>query len=489
MAKNSWLSKLKLALGTRVYLSMVALILIALFATGITTILFFTSQNNVYHLERLQRKEQAVMLALNYYISEKGIEDYGAKLEHKIQELSLVHNLDFNIYTTYGYLIGSTQMDLFNDGTFDFQLSDSLTKTINENEKELFMIEHVGEEEYLSTYFTLYNANYEAIAIVNIPYRKDEAKNQRDLRDFLGAMSQVYILLFIGSVIIAYFLSSYITNSLTFIRDHIKQSRMSNQNTKMQWPVEDEIGLLIADYNRMVEELRESAEKLAKSEKESAWKEMAKQVAHEIKNPLTPMRLNIQLLQRSIPTLPEESQERLTTFCASMLEQIDTLSNIATSFSNFAKMPKPEMEKVDLCDLWKHIKVLYENENRAEVEFENLLKGEPHLVQADKAQVNRVLVNLIKNALQSIPSDRAGKILVQLYNDQDFYVFSVADNGTGVTEDMVNKLFEPNFTTKSSGMGLGLAMCQKIVEDHGGEIGFDTKIDKGSTFYFTIPKS
>lgn len=489
MAKNSWLSKLKLALGTRIYLSMLALILIALFATGITTVLFFTSQNNVYHLERLQRKEQAVMLALNYYISEKNITEYNGKIEHKIQELALVHNLDFNIYTTYGYLIGSTQMDLFNDGTFDYQLSDSLTQIVNENEKELFLTEHVGEEEYLSTYFMLYNSVYEPIAIVNIPYQKDEAKNQRDLRDFLGTMSQVYILLFIGSVIIAYFLSTYITNSFNSIRDHIKQARVLKKNTKMEWPVEDEIGLLISDYNRMVEELRESAEKLAKSEKESAWKEMAKQVAHEIKNPLTPMRLNIQLLQRSISTLPQENQERLSTFCESMLEQIDTLSNIATSFSNFAKMPKPEVDQVDICDLWKHIKVLYENESRAAVEFENSLTGSPQLARADRGQINRVLVNLIKNAIQSIPTDREGKILVQLEEENGSFVFSVADNGSGVTEDMVGKLFEPNFTTKSSGMGLGLAMCKKIIEDHGGQIGFDTKIGKGSRFYFSIPKS
>lgn len=471
----------KRSLGSRIYLSMIALIVISLIIIGVFTIYFFKNQNDVYHLARLQRKEQSIMLALQYFVIENDVVEANQNLEKKLDELANIHGLDFNLYNEFGGLFYTT----INDETKDFLAKEKIpsaivNKVVNSNDP-LIVEEKLEDQNYLSTYFILKNQYNKPISVVNIPYHKDSKRSTDELSAFLNTLIQVFLLLFAGASLIAYFLSNYITKSLQVVSERIKLTKLSDDNPHIEWDSDDEIGELVKDYNRMVDELNESANQLARSERQSAWKEMARQVAHEIKNPLTPMRLNIQHLQRSILDNPDELQERMDKFTKVMLEQIDTLSRIASEFSNFAKMPRPEIEALNLSDTLISAVELYENTPNVAVCFTNELTMETE-IHADRKQLIRAISNLIKNGIQAIQPDTKGRIEVKLFDEKQQIHISVSDNGKGISVVEREKIFEPYFTTKSGGTGLGLALVKNIFNEFGAEISFDTELSKGTVF-------
>lgn len=471
----------KRTLGSRIYLSMIALIVISLLITGGFTSYFFKNQNDEYHLGRLKRKEQSIMLALKYYVIEHDVSSNTTLLQKKLDELSNIHNLDMNLYNEYGHLEYTT----INDETKEYlakpTISSVIIDTVMNTEDPVIYEETLDEQNYLSTYFMLHNQFGNPISLVNIPYHKDSKRSHEETRSFLNTLIQVFMLLFVGASAIAYLLSNYITKSLHAVSEGIQKTQLKGENPHIKWDSDDEIGELVKDYNRMVDALQESADLLAKSERQTAWKEMARQVAHEIKNPLTPMRLNIQHLQRSISDHPENIQERIDQFARVMIEQIDTLSRIASEFSNFAKMPRPELEMLDLSITLNSAVELYAHTPNVEVVFENkaLHKLE---IEADKKQLIRAISNLIKNGIQAIPPERKGKIKVSLFTKNNLIYISVRDNGTGIRTEERAKIFEPYFTTKSGGTGLGLAMVKNILNEFGAEVSFTSEEGKGTVF-------
>ena len=249
----------------------------------------------------------------------------------------------------------------------------------------------------------------------------------------------------------------------------------------MQWKSNDEIGQLVKAYNRMLKELEENAIKLAKSERESAWKEMAKQVAHEIKNPLTPMRLLVQQLEFTLKT---EDKEQLQEFTKAMLDQIDALVSIADAFSRFADMPSSKREIFDIKELIGRTTSIFSH-----LKFNTDLPEEQVMVSADRDQLLRVFNNLIKNAWQAVPEDRDPVIDIKLTEEKDHVLIEVKDNGSGIEEEKKARVFEPSFTTKTTGMGLGLAMTQNIIEGLKGKIWLESEIGVGTTFYIKLPRS
>ena len=481
MAKKK--QSVTLGISSRIYLSMLMLVLLSLVTIGGVTIYYFKQQNESYHLERLQRKEQSIMLSLDYYIIENDIRTLNVKLENKIQELADIHNLNINIYTTQGELMGSTQIELFDNGTFEKSIPDSTISKITRSE-QIIVQEEVEDRPYLSTYFSLYTSDRKPMAIVNLPYYKDQERNQREVLDFLGTLSQVYVLLFLGATVLAYFLANYLTTSLRTIAERLEKVRITGNNEKLVWHGNDEIKTLVDQYNQMVDELAESAQKLAKSERESAWKEMAKQVAHEIKNPLTPMRLQVQHVQRIAHSSPDDLPDKMERLADTLIQQIDSLSRIATEFSNFAKMPKPTLAPTDVDVICQDILSLYA-QDQAYIQCKSG-EGEK-IVLADAEQLGRVLTNLVQNAIQAIPDDREPQIEIETrLGDQEVFVL-VRDNGSGISETEQEKIFEPNFTTKSSGMGLGLAIVKGIVNGFNGDIDFVSTPESGTTFTVRIP--
>ncbi len=261
----------------------------------------------------------------------------------------------------------------------------------------------------------------------------------------------------------------------------MKKTTLSGENEKLEWNTHDEIGVLVQEYNLMIEKLEDSKKALAQNEKESAWKEMAQQVAHEIKNPLTPMKLKIQHLQRILSTT-DPSQEAL----ASLLQQVDTLSDIATSFSTFAKMPLPIIEKFNLTQLVYDIGELYKNRNDVEVKLK--IPVSPVEAYADQKMMGRVFTNLILNGIQAVPDDRKPIINIEMYvNEIQEAVLIFKDNGIGIPKEIQDKVFMPNFSTKFTGSGIGLALAKRGVEQAGGRIWFETTEGQGTTFYITLP--
>lgn len=471
----------KSSLGSRIYLSMIALIVISLIITGVSTIYFFKNQNDVYHLARLQRKEQSIMLALKYFVIEESIDEVDLRLNKKLDELTNIHGLDLNLYNEYGGLVYSTILDDTKDFLAQENISSAIIDSVARTDDPVIVDEEWEDQNYLSTFFLIENRKNLPIAVVHIPYHKDGKRSKEELSAFLHTLVQVFLLLFVGASVIAYFLSNYIIKSLQAVSEGIKQTQLAGKNPHIEWDSDDEIGELVKDYNRMVDELQESADLLAKSERESAWKEMARQVAHEIKNPLTPMRLNIQHLQRSITDNPAKVQERMDKFSRVMLEQIDTLSRIASEFSNFAKMPRTILERLNLSDTLSSAVELYSSTPNVEVIFENKINDSVE-VDADRKQLIRAVSNLIKNGIQSIPRGRMGKIQVVLYRENEKMHIDVSDNGKGIAEEERDKIFEPYFTTKSGGTGLGLALVKNIFNEFGADISFESQMDIGTTF-------
>ena len=272
---------------------------------------------------------------------------------------------------------------------------------------------------------------------------------------------------------------------MNILAEKLKKFKLGKTNELLEWNSNDEIGALIHDYNNLTLEVEKSAGLLAKTERDIAWREMAKQVAHEIKNPLTPMKLNIQYLEKTAKDYPDRAHEMIPRVSSVLIEQIDNLSQIANEFSNFAAMPQASNEKFILNEVVETIHDLFRKRDDMDI---NMIEPIDDLyIFADKNHLVRILNNLLKNAIQAIPENRRGKIEIELSRKENQAIIRISDNGTGIPDYMKDKVFTPNFTTKSSGTGLGLAISANMIDSFNGKIYFETQIGKGTDFYVSIP--
>jgi nitrogen fixation/metabolism regulation signal transduction histidine kinase len=392
----------------------------------------------------------------------------------KICEISDIHNLDIAIYSVSGYLLISSNEEAVAQNIIPLKIEPTLLYRVLNRDTKL-TTNYKGETEYLSSFSVIYNDKNRPVAIVNLPYYIETNRiPPQDVR-FIRTLASIYALLFIGAVVLAFLLSNYITGTLRTIGENLKDVRLNRRNKKIAWQSSDEIGELITEYNHMVDELEQSAIRLARSERESAWKEMARQVAHEIKNPLTPMRLLAQHLDGSLKT---SEPEKLHEHTAAMIDQIDAMSSIAESFSRFAEMPEYKREPVDVNELISRSVAIYTNLN-----IKTNVPAETVYAMLDRELMIRVFNNLIKNAAQAIPEGREPALEIGVKRSGTTLKIWVADNGSGIAEAQQERIFEPSFTTKSQGMGMGLAIVKTIVIGLGGKIWFDTKENIGTTFY------
>jgi len=405
--------------------------------------------------------------------------------KNEIYEIAAIHKLQINLYDLDGGLIKSSK------ATFE---TDSLTQCLNAEVLNILAntIEHrhvskniENNEVFLSSYSYITDHQFKPLAILNIPYLENDDFLNKELNEFLLRLGYAYMLMLIVAITLAYFLSKYITKTLKTISDKINETRLEKHNKKIEiGATSQEIATLVRAYNSMIDELEESAVKLAKSEREQAWREMAKQVAHEIKNPLTPMRLTVQSFQRKFDPNDENIYQKVDEYSKTLIQQIDTMSSIASAFSNFAKMPAQQNETLNLVEITRLALDIFSEDY---IEF--ISESDRITARFDKAQLTRVINNLVKNGIQAIPDDREDKkIIVRVYEDPDSINITISDNGIGISEVNSQKVFEPKFTTKSSGMGLGLAMVKNIVETYNGSITFTSEKDVGTTFKVTFPK-
>lgn len=480
--KKAWIP---ITLRGRIFFSMLLILAISFLLTGTISFYHFKEANEDYHEERLRRKESAVLESIKFFLHDQEITNDTDSIvrlfDTKVCELAQVNSLDINIYGLNGNLLITSAPHLHEQGIIPTKIAPELMERLYQTSDQVLRRYKTDSVEFLSTFDFIRNFQAKPVAIINLPYFETDDLSREDLRDFLWRLAEIYLLLFLGASLIAYFLSNYITGSLQIIGEHIKNTRLKGGNYQMQWQYSDEIGTLVEEYNRMLQELEASAAKLAQTERESAWREMAKQVAHEIKNPLTPMRLNVQYLERSLET---NNPEKLQEFAESMIDQIDTLSNIAEAFSRFASMPKLQLKLFPARDIVKRVAALYPESN---VEFK--AEDDDLQIYADPDQLIRVMNNLINNALQAIPKEREEQVKVSLSRKGELALIEVCDNGSGIPPNQQDKVFEPRFTTKSRGMGLGLALVKRIVDGFSGTITFETKLGEGTCFKVLLPLS
>ena len=480
-----------LSLRQRIYLSMLTLILLSFLGSGVTAYFNFKQQEEEYNMARLSRKELAIQESMRYFLEQTGegymtTEIVPILFSDKICELADVHNLAINMYNLRGDLLISSSPQNVDMLGFPMKIDYTIMKQLSTGNSRAEMAKDIDHGTYIMAYWYYRDIDGKPIAITNVRYDKSEI-DTNELNQFLIQLTRIYVVLFLGAALLAYVISNYITSSLQKIGLRLQRIDLSKHNEPISWSSNDEIGTLVKEYNRMLSEVEKSAYELAKTEREGAWREMAKQVAHEIKNPLTPMKLRVQHLQRSWDPDDPDYKAKLDAFSQSMIEQINALSAIASEFSDFAKMPKAKNEKINLVDVIESCIDLFGQPENASINYEPSDEKEAFAF-VDRDQLLRVLNNLITNALQAIPDDQEGKVHVSLTAKEKHYQIKVKDNGTGIKEDMRSKIFWPNFTTKSTGTGLGLAMVKNIVENANGEIYFETQEGKGTTFFIDLPK-
>ncbi len=480
----------RLNLKTRIYLSMIAMILVSFFATGIFAYTNFKNKNQEYHTQRLERKEKAIQASMDYFLEQQGhvsTDSIPVIFSDKICELADVHKLDLNLFDLNGSLLISSNPRVFKETKIPQSVPDGILQKLTDGDVRIVVEKDIENKDFYLAYWHFSDLEGKPLAVTNIPYFDVQNANRKEIQSFLSDLILIYIGLFIAASILALVLSNYITQSLQRISEKMQDVDLGKENKPLEWRSNDEIGFLVKQYNRMLKEAEKSTKVLARSERESAWREMAKQVAHEIKNPLTPMKLRIQYLQRAMDDNAPDWKEKFQTTADSLNNQIEALTNIANEFSNFAQMPKAKEELINLSEVIEDSIQTFLLDSDVEIIFDK--PAFDTVVKADKDQILRVFNNLIKNAVQSIPEERKGIVKASIREYEGMIRVEVSDNGSGVPEEIQEKIFVPNFTTKSKGMGLGLAMVKNIIENHGGQIWFKTIKNKGTVFHMTFARA
>lgn len=467
----------KSSLKTKIQLAIIVLIVVTFLIIGSITAIYFKNLIEVNQITK--NKEETVTIIHNIRSSVQNLADdefAAVYLSSKLNELSYIHDKDLSLYDAEGRLMASTAHSDANHRIPYYFWKNHGYRTNN----ELSSYKSTADHEYISLFL---NEN-RAFAYLDIEYHTHDHSADKIL-DFLSTILNAYIFLFLIAGAIAITIANSITQPLTRLSEKLKRFKLGKTNELLEWKSNDEIGTLIDEYNNLTQELENSADLLAKTERDIAWREMAKQVAHEIKNPLTPMKLNIQYLERTTNESPDRAHEMIKRISSSLIEQIDNLSQIANEFSNFAAMPQASNEKISLNEIVETIHDLFRKRDDMDI---NMIEPIDDLyIFADKNHLVRILNNLLKNAIQAIPDDRRGKVEIELKRQENEAIIRISDNGTGIPDQMKDKVFTPNFTTKSSGTGLGLAISANMIESFNGRIYFETQVGKGTDFYVSIP--
>ncbi|MDT0554264.1 sensor histidine kinase [Urechidicola vernalis] len=476
--------KRRLSLQNRVFLAMVALVVMASVLIALVTIFQYNEQAQEYNTGRFERKETAIRKHINFEMRNSSFPIKGEFLlpmfQSSIKEISDVHNLEVEIYDLQGNFIISSNDDI-KTGTISEYVFNELSTTIDH--RFVSRAEKDGIE-FQSSYTYLLDDSLKRIGILHLPYLEDSSALSRELREFLSRLAVGFLIMFAFGLALAYFISSYITRSIKTVSDKISQTAIHKRNEKIVLnDASKEIHNLVDSYNRMIDDLEESAVKLAQNEREEAWREMAKQVAHEIKNPLTPMRLTVQSFERKFDPADPNIDQKLKEYSNSLIQQIDVMSSIASAFSDFAKMPTQKREEINLVEVIKNAMEIFPESYISFSCEENKI-----MANLDKMQIIRVVTNLVKNSIQATETIENPKIEVALLNEEGGIQLKVTDNGKGISTEVSEMVFEPKFTTKSSGMGLGLPMIKNIIEAYNGSISFTSKKEIGTEFIVTLPK-
>jgi len=469
---------------------MLALVVIASILIAAVTVYQYREEAEDYHRERLERKQENITEHISYFLDETTFPEETEYIplifKDDIYKLKKIHNLELYFYDLEGSLLKSSKASFVKDTTKTC-LPAHVMNALKMSSDKTF-IEEFEEDgvRYQSSYSYITDGSFKPLAILNLPYIQDDGFIKKELKENLTRLAATYLFMLGIAIALAYFLSKYITKSLNSISQKIIDTRLDKRNKRINVTnTTEEISNLVNAYNGMIDELEASAATLAANEREAAWREMAKQVAHEIKNPLTPMRLTVQSFQRRFDADDPEIDEKINEYSNTLIQQIDTMSSIASAFSNYAQMPAQKDETLNVVNI---VKLALDIFNEPYIHFAST--KEEIIVKFDRTQLIRVITNLVKNSIQAIDQNNPEhpKIDVKISEVDTAVVVTVTDNGIGILPEFADKIFEPKFTTKNSGMGLGLAMVKTILENYKGSIAFESQPEISTTFTLRIPR-
>lgn len=472
------------SLRNRVFFGFLLVCFLSVVATSLVP--YFVLRNNSMQQSNIdmQEKTNAVMRYLDYAVSRTLVEteDLPTVLGNKIFEIADINQHDIVIYDLKGnYLLSNKDESLIDQKTISIDIINKILST--DARVDLTRYDAAKDAKLTSSYLLLKNNELEPIGIVYIPLYHNESAYLDVLHQYVKYILLVDIFLILFSIWISWVTSNSLAKTITKFSDMITRITLfENEMRPIRYYKNDELNALARAYNRMILQIQDQKERLRFKASEEAWREMAKQVAHEVKNPLTPMKLTIQNFERKFDPEDPNIRERVKQMSKTIVDQIDLIATVASAFSEFAKLPEKNNEVINLnTEVEDILRVFNDDSIFMHANKSNIM------INMDRIYLSRIITNLVTNAKQAESDQRKLIINVDVEQHQRRVMISVQDNGIGIPENMYERIFEPNFTSKSSGMGLGLSMVRKMIEDYKGEISVKSEIGKGSTFIITLP--
>lgn len=483
------ISGIDLSFAFKIQIAFILVLVLSLLLYGVGSGVFVGKQYEEFTRSNIQDKLSSIQEELKSKVAKNSSltvsKDRGF-LQNTLRKISSIFHTDLNIYDKNGVLVASSRPKIFDLGLISEQMNPRALQELQLKNKSSFShSEAIGKLSFISSYLPIYNENRKEIGYVNLQHFGQQQEYENQIETFVTSIINVFILLLALSVIIGLMVSNWLIEPLIILKKHMSNIQFGKENKHINYQQKDEIGAIVQAYNDKLDELKIAAQKLASTERESAWREMAQQIAHEIKNPLTPMKLSIQHLLRSYDPKNEEGEKQLNRVLHSIIEQIDGLARIANEFSDFAKMPEPIFQRENMVEMIEKVVHLYEIEGEINFQFDK--PSQAIFVNVDRNLWTQVMVNLLQNAQQALLGIENGKIHVIISVVEHQCLIQVVDNGCGISSEESVRIFTPHFTTKSSGSGIGLSLAKQIVEKHGGIISFESKENEGTTFHLELP--
>ena len=476
-----------LRLSSRITYTIMFVVLVGFVAVFGVSVQYIRSRYRTLQETELIQKTRYIQSALQslYFWDYSSATISSSGISVDLRDLAYAYGTDIHVYDLNGRLIGSSTPQLFQHKLLSTYLAPEALFA-PENEKAPTFYKDLGDFHYLTAFIEFVNGGYTQLGYIVVPYFISQKEENKEVEVFLARLLPVYLIMLLVGVLLAIALSRALAAPLAAVGERMRTLSLGGKNKHIPYNRKDELGALVAQYNEMVDELERSSRQLARSEREGAWRTMARQIAHEINNPLTPMKLTMQQLQRLKGT--ERFDEQFDKAVNMLIAEIDNLSRIATSFSTFAKQPEVEPGEVDVAQKLSAVITLTSN-NPQGTPIRYFGPDAGVMAYADKEQIGQVFTNIIRNAVQAINAAPDGDIIVILTDDTSSpeVEISISDNGPGIPEDVQPKIFLPNFTTKSTGTGLGLAISKNIIEGADGRITFETS-PKGTTFHIYLQR-
>lgn len=468
------------SLTNRIQLWILLFLILSFIAIGVVSSLNFRQSANYREEVEARQKMETIR-----DLMETGslLPDSAGQWAPVLEKLRKNYGIDLHLFDAEGRLMASSARFVFENNQMASLMSPMALQAFRQGASFSIQAEQTGYGGIRTAYFPL---SGQGPAYAGFPFQLIDRPPPQEVADFIGTLSNVYVFLLLITAVAGLFLANSITRPITELGEALGEVKLG-KNEPLRWDSNDEIGALIGEYNLMLEKLEQNAAQLAQTERDRGWRQMARQAAHEIKNPLTPMKLRIQHLQYAFKANPERAKELVEGSFDTLIHQIDSMDRIATSFLDFAKMPEPKNTLLSLTEVVQNVFELYSHTDRPNTRVELDLDPTPVWVLADRDFITRVLVNLFQNAIQALPPGKAGHIIATLHTRDGLAVVCVSDNGTGIPAEIRDKIFKPMFTTKQTGTGLGLDMSKNIIESAGGRIYFETREAEGTDFYVELP--